>query len=839
MKKLGLIFLMAMLFVCAFAFTVVAADVSEWTEITETAGMSDKASFGADGTSGATSRVLMSDGKTYPAYYILKDSTKLEVDFAEINKKTGITYDKANVIRLEIPNGIVTLVRLQNYTALLEVVVPEGVEVAVDSFLYNLTTVEKVTLPSTLKTIEYGAFYKIGAVESLVIPDGCESIGEIAFKLSNIKSVEIPASVKNVGKNAFLECPNLETVVCKAETIGYQSFKSCAVLSNLDIDGVKAIGEQAFYACSALKTVVIPDSCETIETLAFKTSGIVNLTVGSGLTSVKTGVFEGCESLSTIVYKSKEVYTKMFWKLANLTEVELVGTEKIEDYAFYESGVVSITIPSSLTTVGTNLFVGCERLEKVVYNAKEVFDNMFKGLGTITKIELIGTEKIGKYAFYQCGAVQNLVIPNTCHTIDDKAFMGSGVVSVTVPSSVKTIGTDAFSGSLSLSSIYHYATISGANMYKGCSAVETLVIDNLVTAGAHSFRGFVKITSIEFPKSLTTVGDYAFEGLSAKKIIIPESVISIGSSSFGGNASLKKAVVLCNSLGGYSFAGCSNLNEIVVTDNLTTFTGNPFNNCPQNGVTVIVVGEGYEAVRTLTKSNTRFAGTMYDYADYVPGSYGSKNVFIYNANLCEVVYGEHIEDNNPCVINCERCEVSGKAEKNPVHSEDITIVYDRFDMAGKRIVYCTNEGCKHGSETEVKEMFEYLGHSASEFGTAGLALCYIVNYDALGEYKSVTGNTVEFGVFAALETKLGQDDIFDENGQFIDCVVGQQLSNRTPDAFELKVAGFTTDEQKATKIVFGAYVVTKKDGKSSISYMQNGSPEEGKYYSTSYNDIVG
>ena len=51
-------------------------------------------------------------------------------------------------------------------------------------------------------------------------------------------------------------------------------------------------------------------------------------------------------------------------------------------------------------------------------------------------------------------------------------------------------------------------------------------------------------------------------------------------------------------------------------------------------------------------------------------------------------------------------------------------------------------------------------------------------------------------------------------------------------------AGFTTDAQKATKIVMGAYVVTGEDRK--ISYMQAGTPSEGqKYYSASYNDIKG
>lgn len=753
MKKLGFILVLIALFVCALAISVSAAEATEWTEITKLEGMSDKATFGTDGTNGATSRVLMSDGKTYPAYYIFKDSATLSIDFTEINKK-GVTYAPKNVVRLEIPNGIETLISLngKGYSNLLEVKVPEGVEVAIKNFLYGLTTVEKVTLPSTIKSIEYGAFYKIGPVESFVVPNGCESIGEIAFKLAEIKSVTIPSSVKEIAQAAFLECPDLTTVVCNAETLGKQAFGSCPSLSNVNVDGVKSIGEQAFYNCQSLQTIVIPDCCETILSTAFKNSGVINLTVGTGLKSVGTETFAGCARLEKIVYKAETVFEKMFYSLANLSEVELIGTKAINNYAFKYSGVVTVIIPKSVTAMGADIFMDCANLKN----------------------------------------------------------------------------------------IYHYATISGANMYKNCSAVETLVIDNLVIAAAHSFRGFNKITSIEFPKSLMIVEDYAFEGLAVEKLIIPKTIKSIGSSSFGGNASLKSVVVLCDSLTAYCVAGCSNLKEIIVTDNLTTFDGNPFNNCPQNGVTVYVVGDGYEDVRALTKGNTRFAGKMYDYADFVPGSNGSSNVFIYNANLCKVAYDGHLEDNNLCVVNCERCGLYGVAEENPVHRQVVTMLYNGFDKAGEKAVVCTNEGCEHKVAEEAPALFDFLGHSAPEFTTSGtITFGYIMNSAAVEEYESVTGKTLSYGVFAVGESKLNGGDVLNADGTLAQGVLGVKVSNRGYDAFELKITGFATEEQKSAKIVFGAYVVAENEGGKEFSFMQMGEAQNGqKYYSASYNDIM-
>lgn len=128
--KLLFTLVMALLLVCLFAVTSNAAEIPEWTEITEVDGMPDKSVFGEDGTKGATSRVLMSDGVTYPAYYICKDSATLGISFSDINNKTGKAYAAKDVIRIEIPVGTITVsdaLKIRNgYTELLTVVIPEG-----------------------------------------------------------------------------------------------------------------------------------------------------------------------------------------------------------------------------------------------------------------------------------------------------------------------------------------------------------------------------------------------------------------------------------------------------------------------------------------------------------------------------------------------------------------------------------------------------------------------------------------------------------------------------------------------------------------------------------------
>ena len=776
MRKFGLIFLMIALFALVFAISVSAAEIPEWTEITEVEGMGDKAAFGEDGTKGATSRVMMNDGKTYPSYYIFKDSTTLSVDFTEINKKTGMSYARANVVRLEIPNGLTTLVRLQSYTSLLEVTVPEGVTDVVTSFLESQTTVVSVKLPSTIKSIGNMAFYKIGAVEEFIIPEGCEAIGRLAFKLSGIQSVVIPSTIKEEGMSTevFYECKSLKNVVCKAPIISSQMFKLCSALENVTLENTKEIGEQAFHSCGAFD-LVIPENCTTIK-----------------------------------------------------------------NYAFKSASIKSAVIPTTITSIGTDAFALCTGLKKVEYKAPKVLAKAFYECTSIEEIILENTIEIETYAFYKCGAVANLVIPEGCTTIGKAAFKNSGILSVTIPASAVNLDSEIFLGNASLQEIHHKSSVAGSYMYKDCSAVTVLEIGDLVTAGAYSFYNLPLITELVLPETLTTVGEFAFAKLGICELVVPKNVSSMGKSAFYSNYSLERVVVLGSVIGESAFSGCALLDELYITSRLTTFsTTNPFNGTPQSGFVTYFAGDDYEAVKKLLSTNIRFQGPACAYADYKPEDYSGKNVFIYSADICALMFGGHEEDNNACVINCTRCAITGVAEKNPIHSEKAVITYASYDKNGVRAVVCTNEGCSHRLEESVNAIFECLGYSAPEFGDGGVAVFYLVDYDAMAEFTKNTGKSFEFGVFAVTESAIGDKEIINANGEKAEGVIAWDLTQNTPQAFEIKVIGFSTAEQKNVELVLGAYIVEKDGENKSISYSQAEKPTEGKKYnSVSYNDIV-
>lgn len=396
-KKIFLTMLIVSIFACLFAVAVSAADIPEWTEITEVSGMPDKSVFGTDGTSGATSRVLMSDGITYPAYYIFKNSTTLEISYDDLNSKASKSYGPVDVVRVEAPSGAISskisLFKTESgYTSLVtasfpegfttmggytfydnkttdtdrassvsslvsvslpstlttmgqqefkgctkleELVIPNGVETIKTDFARNAISLKKLVLPSTIKTIETTAFRYAGIEGDVVIPEGCTTIGQYAFANTNIKKVTLPSTLASVSSFIFTECHSLTDVYSNSPKIGDQMFYRCENVKNVVLKNTVSIGKQAFN--------------NDQDTLANKTTQIVNLVLPEGLTS-------------------------------------------IGEYAFTRCQITEIVLPSTLTTIGSSVFLSCTSLKRAVVLGSIIGTQMFQSCSNLN--ELVLTENI-------------------------------------------------------------------------------------------------------------------------------------------------------------------------------------------------------------------------------------------------------------------------------------------------------------------------------------------------------------------------------------------------------------------------------------------------------------
>jgi hypothetical protein len=167
---------------------------------------------------------------------------------------------------------------------------------------------------------------------------------------------------------------------------------------------------------------------------------------------------------------------------------------------------------------------------------------------------------------------------------------------------------------------------------------------------------------------------------------------------------------------------------------------------------------------------------------------------------------------------------------------DVNIVYASFDKAGTKTVSCTSEGCTYCVTEKVDPLFVNLGFSASQYGDM-MSVNYRVNAGAIAEYEKITGETVNYGVFAVKAETIGINDIFDENGDERQGVIAADITGAGFNLFNLKIMGFD-EEQKTIDLAMGAFVKTSKEGAVKYSYLQIDEPTNGKYFFASYNDVV-
>ena len=282
---------------------------------------------------------------------------------------------------------------------------------------------------------------------AVAIPDTINGLpvttigGYVFYNRTSLTSVTIPNSVTSIGLGAFLDCTSLTSVTIPGNVTSIEGavFSGCTSLTSVTIPGgVTGIGEGTFYRCTSLSSVRIPSGVSNIGRFAFSyCSSLTSVTIPSSVTKIDNYAFLDCTRLTSVTIPDS---------------VTLIG-----DWAFRGCiGLTNVTISDSVTDIGSDAFYHCSSLANVVIpgSVTNIAYGAFSGCTSLLAINVdVGNSRYAsvdgvlfnksRTTLIQCpgGKTGNYTIPSSVISIGGEAFYScTSLTSVTIPSSVIHIG---------------------------------------------------------------------------------------------------------------------------------------------------------------------------------------------------------------------------------------------------------------------------------------------------------------------------------------------------------------------------------------------------------------
>ena len=295
---------------------------------------------------------------------------------------------------------------------------------------------------TNLTELPAGTFQELKNLKKVILPNTLTSIGENAFKESGLQSIEIPASVETIGRNAFCICTALTTVTfekgSQLKTIGEEvsfdsrAFSGCTSLTSIEIPAsVETIGVGAFYGCTALTTVTFEKGSQ-LKTIkgklidgAFRNcTSLTSIEIPASVETIGTAAFYGCTALTTVTFEKGSQLKTIEGGFRRYT----MSSNYYYGVFAYCTSLTSIEIPASVETIEKYAFKGCTALTTVTFEKgsqlKTIGEQAFYDLPlkTVDMSACTQVKSIAKSAFGHCSSLRLFKIGTISPPYVDESF---------------------------------------------------------------------------------------------------------------------------------------------------------------------------------------------------------------------------------------------------------------------------------------------------------------------------------------------------------------------------------------------------------------------------------
>jgi len=215
--------------------------------------------------------------------------------------------------------------------------------------------------------------------------------------------------------------------------------------------------------------------------------------------------------------------------------------------------LTKVSIPDCMISINLKALSACKNLEyaemgdaKYLGNEKNPYVYLVKCLSKDIETAVVEStcKAIGNLAFYDCGKLKSVNLPDGLESIGSSAFGYCGFVSIKLPASLTNISAEAFAYCQSLKSIS--------------------IPDGVTEIKSGAFKGCYRLGNVSFGENLTKIWQFAFAESGVKWVTVPDGVTTIGMNAFSGCGELTSVSIPASvtGIGSQAFSYCSDLTAI-------------------------------------------------------------------------------------------------------------------------------------------------------------------------------------------------------------------------------------------------------------------------------------